>query len=124
MRLPVTAAVATAVAMGGAALVAVYRRSRAEGELGAELGGEVVTATGVSGGLGLLTATELAMRSCRLLLSTRDLYELDRAAARLREPGAQGCHGWLRYDRGADRGRTGRDEARIGGTLSVPHRES
>ena len=45
--------------------------------------------TGSSRGLGLLVATELARRGCRLLLCARDDAELDRAAVRLRETGAE-----------------------------------
>ena len=78
MRLPV--AIAAAV---GAAVA--YRRLHPEDDLA----GEVAVVTGASRGLGLLLATELARRGCRLLLCARDQAELDRAAARLRETGAQ-----------------------------------
>ncbi len=54
-----------------------------------DLAGEVAVVTGASRGLGLLLATELARRGCRLLICARDQDELDRAAARLREPGAE-----------------------------------
>ena len=79
MRLPV-AVVAAAV---GAA--AAYRRLHPEDDLA----DEVAVVTGASRGLGLLLATELARRGCRLLLCARDDAELDRAAARLREVGAE-----------------------------------
>ncbi len=54
-----------------------------------DLAGEVAVVTGASRGLGLLLATELARRGCRLLICARDRAELDRAATRLREPGAE-----------------------------------
>jgi short-subunit dehydrogenase len=54
-----------------------------------DLTGEVAVVTGASRGLGLLLATELARRGCRLLICARDQDELDRAAARLRESGAE-----------------------------------
>ena len=53
------------------------------------LTGEVAVVTGASRGLGLLLATELARRGCRLLICARDQAELDRAAERLRATGAQ-----------------------------------
>jgi NADP-dependent 3-hydroxy acid dehydrogenase YdfG len=76
------AAVATA---GAAAAVAAYRRRRPEDDMA----GEVALVTGSSRGLGLLIATELARRGCRLLLCARDGAELERAADRLRSTGAQ-----------------------------------
>src|ERR1700690_3203328 len=76
------AAVATA---GAAAAVAAYRRRRPSDDLA----GEVGLVTGASRGLGLLIATELARRGCRLLLCARDGAELERAADRLRSTGAQ-----------------------------------
>ncbi|HEY2640500.1 MAG TPA: SDR family NAD(P)-dependent oxidoreductase [Streptosporangiaceae bacterium] len=79
MRLPVVAA---ATAVGAAA---AYRRLHPEDDLA----DEVAVVTGVSRGPGLLLATELAKRGCRLVLCTRDRAELDRATARLRETGAQ-----------------------------------
>jgi short-subunit dehydrogenase len=80
MRLPVAA-----VTTGAAAVVTAYRRLRLEDDLA----DEVPLVTGASCGLGLLLATELAKRGCRLLLCARDRAELDRAAVRLRETGAQ-----------------------------------
>ena len=53
-----------------------------------DLTGEVALVTGASRGLGLLLATELARRGCRLLICARDQAELDRAAERLRATGA------------------------------------
>jgi short-subunit dehydrogenase len=53
-----------------------------------DLTGEVALVTGASRGLGLLLATELAQRGCRLLICARDQAELDRAAERLRATGA------------------------------------
>ncbi len=53
------------------------------------LAGEVAVVTGASRGLGLLLATELARRGCRLLICAQDEAELDRAATRLRESGAE-----------------------------------
>jgi NAD(P)-dependent dehydrogenase (short-subunit alcohol dehydrogenase family) len=79
MRLPVVAA---ATAVGAAA---AYRRLHPEDDLA----DEVAVVTGVSRGPGLLLATELAKRGCRLVLCARDRAELDRATARLRETGAQ-----------------------------------
>ena len=54
-----------------------------------DLTGEVAVVTGASRGLGLLLATELARRGSRLLICAQDQAELDRAAARLRESGAE-----------------------------------
>jgi short-subunit dehydrogenase len=81
MRLPVAAA----TAIGAAAAAVASRRLRVEDDLA----GEVAVVTGASRGLGLLLATELARRGCRLLLCARDDAELDRAAGRLRETGAE-----------------------------------
>jgi short-subunit dehydrogenase len=81
MRLPVAAA----ATVGGAAVAAAYHRLHREDDLA----GEVAIVTGASRGLGLLLAAELARRGCRLILCARDRAELDRAAARLRESGAQ-----------------------------------
>lgn len=70
---------------GAAALAAGLRRQqRAD-----NLGGEVAVVTGASRGLGLLLATELARRGCKLLICARDAGELDKAATRLRETGAE-----------------------------------
>ena len=82
MRLSL-AAVGTAGA--AATAVAAYRRRRTEDDLA----GEVALVTGASRGLGLLIATELARRGCRLLLCARDGAELERAADRLRSTGAE-----------------------------------
>jgi NAD(P)-dependent dehydrogenase (short-subunit alcohol dehydrogenase family) len=76
---------AAVAAAGAAAAVAAYRRRRPEDDLA----GEVALVTGASRGLGLLIATELARRGCRLLLCARDGAELERAADRLRSTGAQ-----------------------------------
>ena len=54
-----------------------------------DLTGEVAVVTGASRGLGLLLATELARRGARLLICAQDQAGLDRAAARLRELGAE-----------------------------------
>jgi hypothetical protein len=81
MRFPVAAA----AAVGSAAAAAGYRRLHREDDLAAE----VAVVTGASRGLGLLIATELARRGCRLLLCARDGAELDRADARLRATGAE-----------------------------------
>jgi short-subunit dehydrogenase len=54
-----------------------------------DLAGEVAVVTGASRGLGLLLATELARRGARLLICAREQGELDRAADRLRELGAE-----------------------------------
>ena len=78
---PSLAAVATA---GAAAAVVAYRRRQPQDDLT----GEVALVTGSSRGLGLLVATELARRGCRLLLCARDGAELERAADRLRSTGA------------------------------------
>jgi short-subunit dehydrogenase len=81
MKFPV-AAVATT---GAAAVAASWLRPRPEDDLR----GEVAVVTGASRGLGLLLATELAQRGCRLLICARDEAELDQAAARLRALGAE-----------------------------------
>jgi NAD(P)-dependent dehydrogenase (short-subunit alcohol dehydrogenase family) len=72
-----------AAAAAGAA--AANRRRRPSDDLA----GEVALVTGASRGLGLLIATELAGRGCRLLLCARDDAELERAADRLRSAGAE-----------------------------------
>jgi short-subunit dehydrogenase len=79
MKFP-AAAVAASVAVA-----ALGRRPRSEDDLR----GEVAVVTGASRGLGLLLATELARRGCRLLISARDQAELDEAATRLRDLGAE-----------------------------------
>ena len=53
-----------------------------------DLRGEVAIVTGASRGLGLLLARELARQGCPLVICARDPAELDRAAAQLREAGA------------------------------------
>jgi short-subunit dehydrogenase len=53
-----------------------------------DLDGEVAVVTGASRGLGLLLATELARRGCRLLICARDQAGLDLAAGQLRGTGA------------------------------------
>jgi hypothetical protein len=63
MRLSL-AAVTTA---GAAAAVAAYRRQHSEDDLA----GEVAVVTGASRGLGLLVATELARRGCRLIMCAK-----------------------------------------------------
>jgi short-subunit dehydrogenase len=83
MKFPGTATT-TAVAAMTAALAL---RPRAEDDLT----GEVALVTGASRGLGLLMATELARRGCRLLICARDQAELDRAAAHLRATSATGA---------------------------------
>jgi short-subunit dehydrogenase len=76
---------AAATTAGAAAAIAAYRRRRPSDDLA----GEVALVTGASRGLGLLIATELAGRGCRLLLCARDGAELERAAGRLRSAGAE-----------------------------------
>jgi len=78
-KFPVAAVAATA------AVAALGRRPRSEDDLR----GEVAVVTGASRGLGLLLATELAQRGCRLLVCARDQAELDEAATRLRALGAE-----------------------------------
>jgi short-subunit dehydrogenase len=78
-------AAAMATTVGAAAVAGRRGRPRAEDDLR----GEVAVVTGASRGLGLLLATELAQRGCRLLICARDQDELDQAAARLRGTGAQ-----------------------------------
>ena len=75
----------TAAAVGAAAVTAGWLRPRREDDLR----GEVAVVTGASRGLGLLLATELAQRGCRLLICARDEAELDRAAGRLRALGTE-----------------------------------
>jgi short-subunit dehydrogenase len=82
MRFPVRVA---ATAAGAATAAALWRRLDHEDDLA----DEVAIVTGASRGLGLLIATELGRRGCRLLLCARDGAELDRAAGRLRSAGAQ-----------------------------------
>jgi len=53
-----------------------------------DLRGEVAIVTGASRGLGLLLARELGRQGCPLVICARDPAELDRAAAQLREAGA------------------------------------
>jgi short-subunit dehydrogenase len=77
--------VAVAATAGAAAVAALGRRPRREDDLR----GEVAVVTGASRGLGLLLATELAQRGCRLLICARDQTELGRAASRLRDLGAE-----------------------------------
>ena len=79
IKFPVAAVAATA------AVAALGRRPRSEDDLR----GEVAVVTGASRGLGLLLATELAQRGCRLLICARDQAELDEAATRLRALGAE-----------------------------------
>jgi short-subunit dehydrogenase len=79
IKFPVAAVATTA------AVAALGRRPRPEDDLR----GEVAVVTGASRGLGLLLATELAARGCRLLICARDQAELDEAAARLRAAGAE-----------------------------------
>jgi short-subunit dehydrogenase len=50
---------------------------------------EVAVVTGASRGLGLLLARELARHGCPLVICARDNAELQRAAAQLRDEGAQ-----------------------------------
>ncbi len=57
-------ALAAATTAGAVAAVTAYRRRRR----GDDLAGEVALVTGASRGLGVLIATELAGRGCRLLL--------------------------------------------------------
>jgi short-subunit dehydrogenase len=78
-------AAAMATTVGAAAVAARRGWPRAEDDLR----GEVAVVTGASRGLGLLLATELAQRGCRLLICARDQDELHQAAARLRGTGAQ-----------------------------------
>jgi short-subunit dehydrogenase len=54
-----------------------------------DLTGEVAVVTGASRGLGLLMATELARRGCRLLICARDQAGLDLAAGQLRGLGTE-----------------------------------
>ncbi len=79
MKFPVAAVAATV------AVTALGRRPRPEDDLR----GEVAVVTGASRGLGLLLATELARRGCRLLICAREAAELDEAATRLRALGAE-----------------------------------
>jgi len=67
---------------GGAAVISARRTPD-------DLRGEVAIVTGASRGLGLLLARELARQGCPLVICARDSAELDRAAAQLREAGAE-----------------------------------
>src|SRR5258707_5259566 len=71
----------SAGALAGAAALAARRAPD-------DLRGEVAIVTGASRGLGLLLARELARQGCPLVICARDPAELDRAAAQLREEGA------------------------------------
>src|SRR6201994_329473 len=71
----------TAGALAGAAALAARRAPD-------DLRGEVAVVTGASRGLGLLLAGELARQGCRLGICARGGAEVDRAAAQLREAGA------------------------------------
>ncbi len=81
MRIP---AVLLPVAGAGALAVGLRRRQRPD-----DLRGEVAVVTGASRGLGLLIATELGRRGCKLVICARDGGELERAGARLREGGTE-----------------------------------
>lgn len=78
-------------AAGAAAAVVAYRRRQPQDDLT----GEVALVTGSSRGLGLLVATELARRGCRLLLRARRRRTgaRRRPAELNRRPGR---HGYLR----------------------------
>ncbi|MBV9792498.1 MAG: SDR family NAD(P)-dependent oxidoreductase [Actinobacteria bacterium] len=76
---------ASTISLAAALGTTLVLRPRAEDDLR----GEVAVVTGASRGLGLLLATELAGRGCRLLICARDEAELDEAAARLRATGAE-----------------------------------
>src|SRR2546421_3933843 len=71
----------TAGALAAAAALAARRAPD-------DLHGEVAIVTGASRGLGLLLARELARQGRPLVICARDPAELDRAAAQLREAGA------------------------------------
>jgi NAD(P)-dependent dehydrogenase (short-subunit alcohol dehydrogenase family) len=71
----------TAGALAGAAVMKARRTQD-------DLRGEVAVVAGGSRGLGLLLARELARQGCPLVICARDAAELDRAAAQLREEGA------------------------------------
>ena len=73
------------LAVGALAGAAARAASRSQDDLR----GEVAVVTGASRGLGLLIAHELAGQGCRLVICARDAAELDRAAGRLRETGAE-----------------------------------
>jgi short-subunit dehydrogenase len=55
----------------------------------ADIRGEVAVVTGASRGLGLLLARELAGHGCPLVICARDAAGLERAAAQLRDAGAE-----------------------------------
>jgi short-subunit dehydrogenase len=54
-----------------------------------DIRGEVAVVTGASRGLGLLLARELARNGCSLVICARDRTELEQAAGRLEDDGAQ-----------------------------------
>jgi short-subunit dehydrogenase len=76
----------TLLAAAGAAAALSRLRPRPEPD---DISGEVAIVTGASRGLGLLLARELARQGCPLVICARDQGELDRAAASLREDGAE-----------------------------------
>jgi short-subunit dehydrogenase len=81
MRIP-----AVLLPAAGATALAVRRRQQRRAD---DISGEVAVVTGASRGLGLLLASELARRGCKLLICARDAGELEKATARLRETGAE-----------------------------------
>jgi short-subunit dehydrogenase len=81
MRIP-----AALLPVAGAAALTVGWRRRQQAD---DISGEVAVITGASRGLGLLLATELARRGCKLMICARDADEVQKAAARLHEAGAE-----------------------------------
>jgi short-subunit dehydrogenase len=69
---------------GATALAAGWRQRQHPDDIR----GEVAVVTGASRGLGLLLAIELARRGCKLVICGRETGELEKAAAQLREGGA------------------------------------
>jgi NAD(P)-dependent dehydrogenase (short-subunit alcohol dehydrogenase family) len=76
-----TIAAAAAVTAAAVSIRAQQRRQD-------DLSDEVAVVTGASRGLGLLLAAELAGQGCRLVICARSEDELEQAASRLRENGA------------------------------------
>lgn len=78
---------AGAVALGGAALVALraLKRSRSR----EDLTGQVAIVTGSSRGLGFLLARELAREGCRVVICARTASDLERAKRELEAEGAE-----------------------------------
>ena len=85
------AAMAGAAVLGAGAITAIVSnvvRRRATGKSRRQLSGKIVLITGASRGLGLAMAEEFGRFGAKLILTARDLQELNRARSLLVEKGA------------------------------------